>query len=207
MNIILKNKKKQSPCLNYTLEYPESVYIISFCDAGSGPNNDNPDEARLMSAYKKILYPLLFLGIIALTTGCVATGPTGKWQTNSTAQQAFETGQLLKNHTYYTTGSESIPDAVIAIDNAYTLKTKIWTRTDITQKKLDDWRFWFKTDTTWRCPYSGGYIITPDGETAGMWYSKRTMNTIKTPETGIIEVYIPFFMDRSCQREKIVDDR
>lgn len=148
---------------------------------------------------------LLFLSLLA---GCGATRPTGRWVTSSDVLKDFRSGTILPNHTYYYTGSPVEPDAIIAIDDSFQLRTKVWSRVDISQKLLDKWMFWARTDLSMLCPYKAGVILTPDGRQAGVWFSKFSFNTIRTPEPGVIEVYQPFAPgNTTCGRENYYDQR
>lgn len=152
-----------------------------------------------------ILFSLL-VGILAV--GCVQSGPTGQWSRNSDDARIFESKTLLTDHIYYYRGNPTTPEAIIAVDNAYTLQTKVWTQVDITQKILDDWMYWIDTGVNMVCPYYGGAILTPDGRKAGVWYSKKLITTVKTPEPGVLQVYPPYSLPgSSCSRQELWDDR
>lgn len=154
------------------------------------------------------LFAPTFLLLLLLMAGCGGGGPTGRWLVNSDVMRDFRSGAILARHTYYYTGSPVEPDAVIAIDNRFQLRTKVWSRVDITQELLDRWMFWTRTDLSMRCPYKAGVILTPDGEQAGVWFSKFTFNTVRSPEPGVVEVYLPFAPGNSaCGREQSYDRR
>ncbi len=126
-----------------------------------------------------------------LLAGCAASGSSGKWQVNTDVQHAFEAGTLLPDHTYYYIGSIAAPESVIAIDNQFTLRTKVWAQVDMTQERLNSWLQWYKTDDLRVCDFFGGVILTPDGKRAGIWYSVNLFNTIEMPEPGVLVVYQP----------------
>ena len=150
---------------------------------------------------------LVLLFALSPLSGCVQSGPVGKWETNGDATRVFESKTLLQDHTYYFRGSEGTPDAVIAIDNRYTLQTKVWSKVAITQEILDDWMYWLNVDASILCPYVGGVIITPDGDTAGIWYSNKRVTAVKTPEPGVLQVYPPYNPTGSfCARQEYYDD-
>ena len=141
-------------------------------------------------------------------TGCVQSTPSGKWARSRDGGISFENRTILPDHTYYFRGNEVTPEAIIAIDNKYTLKTRVWSRVDITQKMLDDWMFWIDTRLSLSCPHYGGFILTPDGEQAGVWYSKKLISVIKTPEPGVLQGYVPYNRTGSlCARQESWDDR
>ncbi len=158
-------------------------------------------RARLFQSASLLL--LLFL-----MAGCGATRPTGRWIANSDVLKTFRSGTILPHHTYYYTGSPVQPDAIIAIDDSFHLRTKVWSKVKITRELLDRWMFWAKTDLSLTCPYKAGVILTPDGRQAGVWFSRFTFNTIRTPQPGVIEVYLPFSPgNTNCGRYNYHDQR
>jgi len=135
---------------------------------------------------------ILILGCLLLLTGCTAQVPAGSWEVDAEVKRSFEAGTLLPDHSYYYLGPLAAPDAVIAINNRFTLRTRAWTRVDISADLVNGWLNWYRTENFgWACPYYGGVILTPDGQRAGSWYSADTINTIRIPEPGVIEVYQP----------------
>ncbi len=94
----------------------------------------------------KKLFPLLLLPVLLfLLSGCVTAGPPAYQYSQDVGRLFQPPPTLLPDHTYYYRGSPSLPDAVIAIDNKFTLKSKVWGKGDITQKLLDSWAFEFDT--------------------------------------------------------------
>lgn len=150
---------------------------------------------------------ILTVSLVAVISGCAPKGPSGKWQQSHDVKLSFESGTILQDHTYYYDGSMAMPDAVIAIDNRYTLQTRVWAKVDIDPKQMGTWLSWYRTEISYACPFRGGLIITPDQQVAGIWYSKRLINTIRSPEPGVIEVYLPYSPPGSlCAREEFLDD-
>lgn len=50
----------------------------------------------------------------------------GKIRPDNDVRRAFESYVVKPDHTYYISGVESHPNAIIAIDNRYTLESKLW---------------------------------------------------------------------------------
>ncbi len=151
---------------------------------------------------------LLSVLLVAVMTGCVQSTPSGKWLKNSDGGLPFKNRTILPDHTYYFIGNEVTPESIIAVDNRYTLKTRVWSRVDITRKILDDWMFWIDSRLSLTCPYYGGVLLTPDGDKAGIWYSKKLISVVKMPEPGVLQVYAPYNTSGSlCGREESWDDR
>jgi len=159
---------------------------------------------RQLYLYSGFIFSLV---LVMALTGCVQSTPSGKWARSRDGGISFENRTILPDHTYYFRGNEVTPEAIIAIDNKYTLKTRVWSRVDITQKMLDDWMFWIDTRLSPACPHYGGVILTPDGDKAGVWYSRKWKSVVKTPEPGVLQVYVPYSLSGSlCARQERSND-
>lgn len=123
--------------------------------------------------------------------GCTAHVPSGKWEVDTGVKQAFEAGTVFPDHTYYYLGSITAPDSIIAISNQYSLRTRVWAQIDMSEKVLNGWLSWYRTEYYGPCEYRGGVILTPDGRQAGFWYSQNIINIIEMPEPGVLVVFQP----------------
>jgi hypothetical protein len=143
----------------------------------------------------RIMHRWLFLGallLILFLAGC--TGRYGGFVYDEAVDQVFEELTVLPDHRYYYTGPESRPDAIIAIDQRYTLKSEIWKPVEMTSEKLKRWvdnparraRFY---------PYTyGRYIVSDDGQRVGLWYSLkdwRAFATVKMLDDTTVQVSTP----------------
>jgi hypothetical protein len=142
-----------------------------------------------MKALKTLL--LLFAAVF-LITGC-ATKDFGKLVRNDEVKKTFESATVLPGHTYYFTGPEAKPDAIIALDNSFTLANKrnFWIKVDITETMLQSWNRVIDNILRVKRPYYGSRIITPDGREAGVWYSMFDYTVVKTPTPQEIIIYTP----------------
>ena len=146
-------------------------------------------------------------GILFLMSGCVTVGPPAYQYSLDVARLFEPPPTLLKDHTYFYRGSFVQPDAVIAIDNRFTMTSKVWSRVDITQKILDDWAFQFDTyPSWWNCPYRGAKLFAPDGRQVGIGYSRWTFTVVKFEPPDRLIVYPPQSLG-TCRRQDILDDR
>jgi len=141
-----------------------------------------------------------------MLAACI-TIPSPAYKYSREVDRLFETSTLLKKHTYYYIGSPVEPDAIIAIDNQFTMTSKVWSKVDINQKILDDWAFWHDTYLGWwSCPYRGVLLLAPDGRQVGVGYSRWTFSVIKMPGPNEIVVYPPQALG-SCRRHDVLHDR
>jgi hypothetical protein len=158
-----------------------------------------------MKTLQKIV---LLLFAVVLVTGC-ARPDYGQLVRSEEATRAFETATVLPDHTYYYTGPEARPEAIMALDNAYTLANErnFWIKVDISEDRLQMWNRIIRNETRIKFPYYGSRIVTPEGKVAGVWYSRYDHTVIKTPEPQNIIVYVPdipverrFHLDRFGER-------
>jgi hypothetical protein len=148
------------------------------------------NEVTRMQNLHIFRFLLLFL-VCTFLAGCAAKVPGGKWEVDLSVQQAFESGTVFPDHTYYYLGSVSAPGSIIAINNRIALRTRVWAQVEMNEEILNGWLNWYRTEKTTGCEYYGGVILTPDGQQAGLWYSQNIINIIRMPEPGVIEVYQP----------------
>jgi hypothetical protein len=154
---------------------------------------------------------LLLLLTVFLITGCARPTDFGKLVRNDEVKKAFESSTILPDHTYYYTGPEAKPDAIMALHNSYTLANKrnFWIKVDITEEMLHSWNRIIDNSYRVKFPYYGSRIITSDGKEAGAWYSRYDHTVVKSPTPQSIIVYTPdvplehqFRIDRFSERSE-----
>jgi hypothetical protein len=130
--------------------------------------------------------------LILVLAGCA--GRYGNFVYDEAVDQVFENLTVLPGHRYYITGPESRPDAIIAIDQRYTLKSNYWKPVEMTPEKLKHWidnparrgRFY---------PYTyGRYILSDQGQRIGLWYSLRDYRafaTVKMLDATTVQISTP----------------
>lgn len=163
-----------------------------------------------MKSFLYYFYCFSIFILLFLTKGCatLSVSAGGGLQESLEVENLFESGTLLADHVYYTDGSPSNPDAIIAIDKNFQLQTKIWSRRDWTEKDLKDTVFWMQTEEVAFCTNNGGLLIAPDGQQIGIWYSKRSLSRIRQPAEGIVEVFpFEYIVGSPCWRQAVADDR
>lgn len=142
----------------------------------------------------RIIHKYILLSLpVFLLFGCARSADFGKLVRSKEANNSFASATVLPDHTYYYTGPEAKPTAIMALHNSFTLANKknFWIKVDATEEQLQMWNRIISNDTRIRFPYYGSRIITPDGRQAGIWYSKYDHTVIKTPEPQSIIVYTP----------------
>ena len=115
---------------------------------------------------------LLLLVAVVFMASCAGTGNHGTLVYNDKVKKAFETYQIPPNHTYYYSGPDALPRAVIGIRNEYHLESKYWKPVELTQNLL---KKWFEIVNASRNGFTlnqnGSDILSPDGSQIGIWYA------------------------------------
>lgn len=127
-----------------------------------------------------------------LLGGCAIPPNQGKLVRSFEVGQLIEAGTVLPEHTYYYTGPEAEPDAIIAIDNRYTLQSKYWLAVENVEDRLAEWNGYIDNPSRYRKMYTGARIMTPDGQVAGIWYSRYTHTVVRYPDPSTIIVFTPY---------------
>ena len=136
---------------------------------------------------------LLYLFCFMFLSACVVNGggASRALQRSLEVEDLFHAGTILPDHTYFMQGNYPDPDAVIALSNTFQLQSRLWDKVEWTQKELEKAVFWMQTSDIGFCSTDGGYIVAPDGQRIGVWYSQRDISVVKQPAPGVVEIY-PF---------------
>lgn len=131
----------------------------------------------------------LCLLVLIFTLFACATANTGGVKHSREVAQAFETYHVNPEFNYYHYNQENNPFAVVGLLKAYTIKDPDWRPVDpdsATYTKVIDLVKSFPDYYSY--PY-GSYIINPQGEQIGMWYSSLPPPGISVnPETRRVSI-------------------
>jgi hypothetical protein len=148
---------------------------------------------------------LFFLSIVVVfVAGCSGAGHYGQLVPDDKVKNAFETYQLPLDYTFYYSGPDAYPKAVIGIRNEYRLESRYWKPVDLTQTLL---KKWLEMDGQPRPGHNmyrnGSDIIAPDGRQIGIWYAVKNWKdraTVKMIDDKTVNVSPPL----SSQNENIL---
>ncbi|MFC1657086.1 hypothetical protein ACFL2P_00735 [Candidatus Moduliflexota bacterium] len=128
----------------------------------------------------------------ALFAGC-AGGSIGRLEKRTAVLNDFMAGKVLPGYTYYTTGMENNPDAILGIRDGITLRTTRWLeREGITPKLLR--RMVGEMNSTFGAASAGllgTVVLNEQGEEVGVWYSAISITVVKTVGPSEITVAPP----------------
>ena len=128
------------------------------------------------------------LGLLFLLCSCT-TSNYGKLQPNPEITKIFNDNRILSDHSYYYSGLQGVPDAIVAIQSSYSLKSRTWQPVDLTSPMLKKW--------VSRMTYvhlvrpRGAWILGPDGNRIGVWYSARHHATVRVEQGNRVVVVPP----------------
>ncbi len=129
---------------------------------------------------------ILFVMVLTVLMGCSASN-YGRLTSNSEVTQAFQTHQVLPDHTYYYRGTFSRPFVIAGIHKKFTLDSPLWIEID---PKSNDFRTLIdrvglqgsgRTIEPW-----GFSIIDKSGREVGVWYSAIRAAAVEVDENGRI---------------------
>ena len=146
---------------------------------------------------------ILMIGLLA---GCAANqqarGNYGRLKPSSEVNQIFQKYQVLPQYRYYISGSETKPQAIIGIDRNYTLDTRLWQAVpDLTSEQLKEWVDQMLSFGPQLYTF-GAYILDPNGQKVGIWYSPYNYTTVAVQADNRIEVVPPSYARRVPIPEK-----
>ena len=148
-----------------------------------------------ISNKKGLLTLLAAILVLLLLAGC-AGGNYGKLERNKDLDNMFLRYEVLPDHNYYTSGGYDKPDAILALHKDYVLdNTKTYWRA-IPNVDYAQIRKWIDTiapeqDYRYSNAYFAAYILDPEGEKIGAWYSVDPHATVKFLEGNMVLVNTP----------------
>jgi len=130
----------------------------------------------------------IFLAMLG-AAGC--SGNYGHLQRSNDISKVFERHEILTDHTYYATGPEARPTAILAVHRSYTLKTGLWRPVDMTPELLNRLVDAMTDQLGFTPAILGGVIADPSGNRAGVMYSLYSRTTIRFEPENVIVVSLP----------------
>lgn len=130
----------------------------------------------------------LAISILLACVGC-ATTPAGRLEGSPEVTRAFEESEILPNHQYYISGFQTLPYAIIAVDDNYQLRPGRWTPIDMNSTVLNV--LTYRMDQVYSLNPRGAWILDSDGNRLGAWYSSQYQTTIRRGKDNRILIVSP----------------
>ena len=134
------------------------------------------------------LSAVIGLGLLFLLCSC-ANSNYGKLEASQEVTKIFDNRQILSDHSYYYSGMQSLPDAIVGIHSGYLLKSKTWQPVDFSSfllGKLVD-----RMEYVHMVIPRGAWILGPDGNRIGVWYSAQYQTTIRVGQDNHVVIAAP----------------
>jgi len=125
--------------------------------------------------------------LLALTAACAGKYGSIRWDTD--VGRSFETAQVLPGHRYYTTGSDTAPDAILALREDHPLSTNSWREVAMTPETLA--RLADRMRGTRSVGPFGRVVLDERGGVIGGWYSYLDPTPVKLLDDGGVVIAPP----------------
>jgi hypothetical protein len=126
-----------------------------------------------------ILAVFLLVVILSVLSGCATSGRKGSSIIpGREATEIWHSYEILPNYHYYTSGPQSQPNFIIGIDDKYQFTSKLWKPVDLTPEMLKNWFNYINPRVGYSENTYGAFILGPNGERLGLWYSVRDWRTV-----------------------------
>ncbi len=148
---------------------------------------------KTIDLYKKkiplIVTCILFIVVQTAFTGC--SGSYGMLKPSLEVDKMFEEHKVLADHSYYYSGPDAAPNAIIGIDNNYKLNSTLWKPVDLTSEQLKKWISFMTHYRGYSLINYGSLILDPTGKRLGVWYARCNVTTVKMESDNSIVVHTP----------------
>jgi hypothetical protein len=144
-----------------------------------------------MQTKSRTLYALaILLGLFTaaqLLAGCSAAN-RGGLRNSREVSRAFETFHVFPDHRYFYLNQENSPYAVVGLHKDYRLEDQLYTEVDPNSKTFEKVvelveRFPVRGSFTY-----GAYIIDPQGQQIGVWFSSLNAGIKVDPEKKLVMI-------------------
>jgi len=145
------------------------------------------------TSFMALLAPFLMSFLLA---GCASTGMYGTLDRDYELDNSFRNYEVLQDYNYYESGGYPAPNAILLIHKNYELdnSSNLWKPVpDIDSKKMKYWLSAIHNERYLNKPsrYYAAYILDPNGQRAGVWYSLDILATVKFSEGNRVLVHTP----------------
>ena len=144
---------------------------------------------------------LIIVMAIQSVFGCAGT--YGRLDPSAEVTKTFQSYTILPGHRYYYCGPQGRPDAIIAVNDDFTLVTKAWVPFEPSSRQLRRMMDYAETHFGLDTQYSpSGYAIrAPDGREIGVWYSIWAQTIVEMLDSHAVRIYPPRTRDLPIDRD------
>ena len=151
-----------------------------------------------MEIVMKTISTRVLILLTVMLSAC-ASGNYGTSTKNFAVDRIFLSGMPPQGYQYYYNGVKLEPSAILGVRPELTLNpSKFWTKIEIDDRQLSEWRSYFKMSYMWPDPkqqgsirFQGIQLNDPQGNEAGILYSRYDWVVTEFPGDGVIIVHPP----------------
>jgi hypothetical protein len=146
---------------------------------------------QMNEAFKKLF--LLITVLSFFFSGCAGTKNRGSLHLDRELEKIFLSYQVLPDYNYYTSGGYDKPNAILGVHKDYQMVTDFWVSIpNVNSAQIEKWiRTIDPEDRSSGSSFYAYYILDPEGNQVGFWYSIENFTVIKFLEENKIDVYPP----------------
>jgi hypothetical protein len=132
-------------------------------------------------------YAAMFVVVMGISSGC-STANRGGLRNSREVGRAFETFHVYPSHQYWYYNQENNPYAVVGLEPPYRLDDINWREVDPNSKTFEKVVGLVESFPATGSFTYGAFIIDPQGQQIGVWYSSLSAGIIVNPETRIVSI-------------------
>ncbi len=123
-----------------------------------------------MSKHSRVWLALTAALILALA-GCASFKMRGSFQVDQAVDRSFERFEFRQDMNYYSTGSDSYPNALMGLDKQYTLESDLWKKVESAATFKEMVQGMQKKTSEMNLVLHGFRILDNEGKAIGIWYA------------------------------------
>jgi hypothetical protein len=121
-----------------------------------------------------------------LVLGCLQN--YGRLKHNNEVTRAFQSYKVEPDYKYYYYGRTNMPYAIVGLDRAYHMRSRVWHEVDHDSEQFKKMIFWVWDDVRGPFYLSGADITDPNGNKVGIWYSGIWYAAVRFDENNRIVI-------------------
>jgi hypothetical protein len=135
---------------------------------------------------------VILFSMSLIMLGACAMANYGRLESNPDITRAFETYQIMPDHTYYYRGTFSRPFVMVGINKNYELNSNLWVEVDPQSKDFRTLIDRISLQGMGRSTRPWGFtILDHSGSEVGKWYSAIRAAAVEVNENGQIVKLAP----------------
>jgi hypothetical protein len=140
--------------------------------------------------------------IAAVVVGCAAGG--SHFRRTLSVADTFENYELIPGYSYYISGSDSKPLAIVGLDAGYSLSSPDWRPVQPDSDQLRKWvdRMVMQPGAEFNTEPNGARILDPQGNQIGVWYSVWDTPRLTFQSENVVAISRPMTIFPSSNRNR-----